>query len=260
MDLIIAFLLGILQGITEWLPISSSGHLALVQNTFGLDVPVVFDIFIHMGTLVAVCIVYKKDLIAMLKALLQLKFKSKEFNLFLLIILAIIPTAIIGFAFKDFFESMFSNSLLIGVGLIITGIILYLASKVKVTKKTNTKASAFIIGIFQGLAIAPGISRSGATIAIGIIQGIDVKEIAKFTFLLAIPTIIGATVFEVKDLALSQAQVDWFPFLIGALTAAIVGYLSIKFFLKVLEEKKFYWFAYYCWFIGILAIVSSVIK
>ena len=260
MDLIIAFLLGILQGITEWLPISSSGHLALVQNTFGLDVPVVFDIFIHLGTLLAVCVVYKKDLIAMLKALLSLDFKSKEFKLIILIALAVIPTAIIGFTFKDFFESMFSNSLLIGIGLILTGIILYLASKAKVTRKMNTAVSAFIIGVFQGLAIAPGISRSGATIAIGLIQGIDMKEIAKFTFLLALPTIIGATIFEVKDLTLSQAQVDWIPFLIGALTAAIVGYLSIKFFLKVLEERKFYWFAYYCWAIGILVIIFSGIK
>ena len=253
-DLITAILLGLLQGVTEWLPISSSGHLALAQNTLGLDVPVVFDIFIHIGTLAAVCIFYRKDIISILKSLARLDLRSKETRLALLIIMAMIPTAIIGFAFKPFFESMFSSNVLVGIALIITGTILYAASRAKPSNKPVSLIPALIIGIFQGIAVAPGISRSGATISAGLLQGINAKEAAKFSFLLSIPAIIGATAFEVKDAA--SFSIDWIPFVIGAIAAAIVGYLAIGFLLRILEERKFQWFAYYCWLVGIFAIAS----
>jgi undecaprenyl-diphosphatase len=233
-----------------------------VQNTFSLDVPVVFDIFLHLGTLAAVCVVYRKDIIAMLQALLRLDFKSKEFQLILFIILAMIPTAIIGFTFKSFFESMFKSNLQIGIALIITGIILYLAStiasRIKSTGKPLSAISAFIIGIFQGIAVAPGISRSGTTISAGLLQGISAKEAAKFSFLLSIPAVLGAAAFEVKDMAKSSVSIDWIPFLLGAVIAAIIGYFAIKFLLKLLEEKKFQWFAYYCWIIGIIVIIVII--
>jgi undecaprenyl-diphosphatase len=256
MDLIIAILLGILQGVTEWLPISSSGHLALAQNTLGLDVPVVFDIFIHIGTLAAVCIFYRKDIVSILRSLTKFNLKSKEIRLALLIIAAMIPTAIIGFTFKPFFESMFSSNVMIGMALIITGTILYAASRAKPSNKPVSFIPALIIGIFQGIAVAPGISRSGATISAGLLQGINAREAARFSFLLSIPAVIGATIFEVKDTALAIDPSAFLPYVIGAVVAAAVGYFSIKFLLKLLEERKFQWFAYYCWLVGIFAIAS----
>jgi len=255
-DIITAVLLGLLQGVTEWLPISSSGHLALAQNTLGLDVPVVFDIFIHIGTLAAVCIFYRKDIISILKSLAIFDLKSKETRFALLIIGAMIPTAIIGFAFRPFFESMFSSNVLVGMALIITGTILYFASKARPSNEPLSPASSLVIGIFQGIAVAPGISRSGATISAGLLQGINAKEAARFSFLLSIPAIIGATIFEVKDAA--SFSIDWIPFVMGAIAAAIVGYFAIGFLLRILEERKFQWFAYYCWLVGIFAMASSV--
>jgi len=179
----------------------------------------------------------------------------------LLLILAMTPTAIIGFTFKSFFEGMFKSNLQIGIALIITGIILYLASKTKTkTKQASNKITAnssLIIGIFQGIAVAPGISRSGATISAGLLQGIKAKEAARFSFLLSVPAILGATVFEVKDAALGS--IELVPFLVGASAATVVGYFTIKFLLKILEEKKFQYFAYYCWIIGITVIVFSLV-
>ena len=256
-DIITAILLGVLQGITEWLPISSSGHLALAQNIFGLDVPVVFDIFIHIGTLAAVCIFYRKDIFSILKSLARFDLKSKETKLALLIIAAMIPTAIIGFAFKPFFESMFSSNVLIGIALILTGIILYVASKARLSNKPLSLVPALLIGIFQGIAVAPGISRSGSTISAGLLQGINAKEAARFSFLLSIPAVIGATIFEDKDAAIMIDPTVFLPYVIGAAVAATVGYFSIKFLLRLLEERKFHLFAYYCWLVGIFAIAAS---
>ena len=259
MDLLQAILLGVLQGITEWLPISSSGHLALVQNFSGLDVPVVFDVFLHIGTLVAVCVVYRKDIVAMLLALLKLDFKSREFNTVLLIVLAMIPTAIIGFSFKPFFESMFKSNLQIGAALVVTGLLLYVASRKKTENKEASPLSSLIVGIAQGISVAPGISRSGTTISAGLLQGIDAKEAARFSFLLSIPAIIGAAAFELKDSAVALDSASFLPFLAGAAAAAVVGYLSIGFLIMMLEEINLAWFAYYCGITGAAAIALSVI-
>ncbi|MCX6777868.1 MAG: undecaprenyl-diphosphate phosphatase [Candidatus Micrarchaeota archaeon] len=256
-------LLGILQGITEWLPISSSGHLALAQHYFGVAAPVSFDIFLHVGTLIAVCAYFRDDIAG---------FAGKT-GLWINVLIALVPTAIIGFAFKDFFESMFSSPTYIAGALAITGIWLL------ITRNANGKghvdgARAFIIGIAQGIAVAPGISRSGATIGAGMLMGIERTEAARFSFIAAIPAVIGAGAYEaiagargavgagayeaVAGLgvlgangagaygAVGETLILDAGTVAGVVVAAIVGYLTIGLLMRVVERGKFWWFGVYC--------------
>ncbi len=256
MDLFQALFLGVLQGLTEWLPVSSSAHLALAQNFLGLGAPVAFDIMLHFGTLLAVLAFYARDIIQILKNFL--KRNSREQKFVLGVIIASIPTAIIGFALKDFFESMFSNPTSIAFALVITGIWLLLASRAREGERGVGARDAFVVGIAQGLAVAPGISRSGATIGAGLMLGIDRKEAARFSFLAAIPAIIGASILEGRN-ALSSASLDPFVVIVGVASAAIVGYLAIGLLLRALEKNKLEYFAYYCFVLAGLVFVRAMI-
>jgi len=256
MDYLQAILLGIIQGITEWLPVSSSGHLALLQAFFGIEPPVIFDIMLHLGTLGAVIVFFRKDIFALFRGFLTFNNTNPEFRLSLLIILASIPTAIIGFSLKDFFASMFSNTPYVGIALMITGVIIFLTRNASGTKSIDWK-SAIVMGIAQGLAIAPGISRSGSTISAGMLLGLDKEKAARFSFLMFIPAILGATLFEAKEI--SSLGPDFGPALLGTITAAIVGYAAIGFLLKIINRNKFSYFSYYCFALGLLAILMASI-
>jgi undecaprenyl-diphosphatase len=251
MDPLQALFLGALQGLTEWLPISSSGHLALAQHFFGIAAPVAFDVALHLGTLLAVFVYFWKDIIAIVKHLAR---KSPEQKLAINIILACIPTAIIGFAFKPQFEAMFGQPLAIALALAITGVILLLAGR-KAGKKEITNKSALIVGIAQGIAVAPGISRSGATIGAGLLLGLKRESAALFSFLIAIPAVIGAGAFEVKDAAF--AGIDPLTVLLGTAVAAIVGYACIGLLMSVLKRGRLAIFAYYCFGLALLAAVMA---
>lgn len=259
MDILQAVFLGIVQGITEWLPISSSGHLALLQNYLGMDVPVSFDVFIHVGTLLAVSIYFRGRINEIIRSVANLDFGSEPGKEFIYMVIAMIPTALIGFALKDFFESMFQNNAYLGLEFILNGFILYSATLVSPGKKELNEKSSFVVGIAQGLAVSPAVSRSGFTISAGLLQGIDPKKAARFSFLLSIPAILGASFFELKDSGIDLASETFLPYMAGAAVAAVVGYLSIKFLLKVIEERKFVYFAYYCWLIGILVILTTIL-
>lgn len=249
MDVFQALFLGALQGLTEWLPVSSSAHLALAQNFLGLGAPVAFDIMLHFGTLLAVLAFYARDIAAIFKNFL--KRDSREQKLAANIIIASIPTALIGFAFKDFFEAMFSNPAAIAVALVITGIWLLLASRAKkgvrdMGARDMRGRDAFFVGVAQGISVAPGISRSGATIGTGMLLGADGKEAARFSFLAAIPAIIGAAIFEGRNALSSFSSIDPAVVLAGTAAAALVGYFAIGLLLRALERNKFEYFAYYC--------------
>jgi undecaprenyl-diphosphatase len=253
MNLLDAILLGIIQGITEWLPISSSGHLVLYQQFFELNVPIFFDIMLHVATLFVIFVVFWRDILKILKAVFTLDFKSEYGKLALYIIIGTIPTGLIGYFFKDFFKSLFQSTIAVGIALLITGLFLYLCKGIKKKKKLKWY-NALLIGTVQGLAIIPGISRSGATISLGILQGLDRKKIATFSFLLAIPAILGAMIVELPndftfDLSL----------LIAMLTSFVVGYIALKILLKLVIQNKFYLFAYYCWIVGIIVIILSIL-
>lgn len=256
MDILKAIILGIIQGITEWLPVSSSGHLAIAQNLFGLkEENVFFDIMLHIGTLIVVLIVFREDIKKIILALFK-KEPSYHKKLGYYVIIGTIPTAIIGLLLKDLFESMFDTLLLVGCMLLITGFILFggEAKKFERKKKMNALDSIFI-GIAQGFSIAPGISRSGSTISTALFCGIDRDESARFSFLLFIPAILGATFGKILEV--EKSKVEFFPIFVGMISAMIVGYFSIKLLLKIVRNRKLRIFSYYCFIVGILVILYS---
>jgi undecaprenyl-diphosphatase len=253
MDILTAVMLGIVQGITEWLPVSSSGHLAIVQNLFGLDVPVLFDILLHVGTLMAVLIVFRKDIFNILKAVAKLDFKSEHGKLAVLVIVATIPTFIIGYFMRNVFESSFTILNVIGIAMIATGCFLFICERWPRNYELNYKSS-LLMGIAQGLRI-PGLSRSGTTIGTGLLAGVDKEKAAKFSFLISIPEIIGAAALDFKKADVTSVGV--LPLIIGVIISAVVGYLAIRFLLNVIRKQKFHWFAVYCWIVGVIVLLVA---
>ena len=253
MDLIQILILAIIQGITEWLPISSSGHLVIVQQYLGLkEVPLIFDVTLHVGTLCVVVIAFRNDIIEIAKALYKRDFESEEGRLALYIALGSIPTALIGFLFHNFFQLLFTSTLAVGAALIITGFILY-SSKLRKDGKALNYLDSLLIGIAQGVAIAPGISRSGITLSTGFLRKVKKEVVFRYSFLLSIPAVIGATVMESRDLVASE--LDVVALLFGVIVSMMVGYVSLKLLLKTVLKGKFHLFAYYCWIAGLIIII-----
>ena len=255
MTVLQAAILGMLQGLTEFLPISSSGHLVIAQHFLNVkDGGILFEVLLHFATLSAIVAVYRKDLLELIK---------HPFQKYTYLLLAgTIPTGIIGLVFKDSFEKLFSSVTIVGYMLLITGFILLAAeffSRIIFGSEVLTYWQAVGIGIAQGVAITPGISRSGTTIAAGLLLGMDRKEAARFSFLLSIPAILGASVLEVKDIVLSsQLSADIIlPYTIGILCAAISGYFAIKLLLGILTKGKLYYFSIYCWLLGAATILLA---
>lgn len=272
MTLVQAIILGIFQGVTEFLPISSSGHLVLLQNFFGIkEGNLFFTEMLHFGTLISILIVYFNDIINIIIEFFKMigeGIKNKNFKikngyqkLALLIIIGSIPTAIIGFLFEDFFKTLYSSSLLpIGMAFIITGFLLWIANR-KPYENKNVKNMSFldsiIIGLFQGIAIIPGISRSGSTIVAGLLRGLDRSLATEFSFLLALPAIFGAGLFGIIDVVKTGSEVVFtIPLLAGVLLSAIVGVFAIKFLISMLKKDKLHYFSYYLWIVGLITIIS----
>ncbi|MDD6153966.1 MAG: undecaprenyl-diphosphate phosphatase [Eubacteriales bacterium] len=273
-----AIILGIVQGLAEFLPISSSGHLALIQNLLGIqgDKVVMFTVMLHMGTLVSVFIMYWSDIWALIKELFitigdiftgkGLRLQERPVRkLGVMIIVSTIPTAIMGFAFNDFFESLYSNIALIGAGFIITGFMLYLSEKFGEANRDLQHMNfrnAIFIGILQGVAIAPGISRSGSTMVGGLTVGLKRDFAVKFAFLISIPTILGSFLMEFKSAASTIAKSpDMFGVMaVGVVVAAICGIIAIKAMIKAVSDKKLKYFSYYVWALGAAVIIYSFVK
>ncbi len=268
-----AVILGILQGFAEFLPVSSSGHLVLFQNFFGITQPALaFDISLHMGTLAAVTVIFFNDIKAMIisiaklagnirkqKSLKNLIEKDKNLSLAVMIIAGSVPTALIGLVIQKYSTVFFSSVPLVGFMLIVTGCFLWSTKRFKYdnagTKDINTKQSLFI-GLCQGIAVIPGISRSGSTITAGLFSGIDRETAAKFSFLLSIPAILGAELLSLKDCLSTGFSIDPAT-LYGTLTAFVVGLVSLKILLKIVRTGRLYYFAPYCFFAGVTAIAAS---
>ncbi len=269
-----AALLGVIQGLTEFLPVSSSGHLVLFQNLFGLTEPeIYFDISVHVGTLAAICVFFYKDLKGIAAALFSTStwnarkggfsesFAQKpEIRLFLLILAGTVPTAFIGLLLRPIAPKIFSSVQLVGIMLFVTGLLLWLTRRLKKGGRhvgQITVWDALCIGIIQGLAIFPGISRSGATIAVGLFRGLDRETAARYSFLLSIPAILGAMVLE-----LGQTPASDFPparvVLLGAFIAAAVGYVALTILIHLVKKGDLHYFAPYCWVVGLVTIVSSL--
>jgi undecaprenyl-diphosphatase len=273
MNLTEAVLLGAVQGLTEFLPVSSSGHLVLFQNLLGLKEPLLaFDISVHVGTLFAVVIYFFKDIIGILKALARwlavlpdrqaasaLLAQDREIRIALLIVTGSIPTAILGLLFKEIAETLFSSVTIVGATLIITGIVLWGTrrfGKAGHGIRQFTVKKSFAIGVIQGLAIIPGISRSGSTIAAGLYLGLDRETATRFSFLLSIPAVAGAGLLGAGDLV-GQDNLPTMIIATGTLVSCIVGYASLKLLVWMVSRGRLHYFTPYCVVVGCLALVVS---
>ncbi len=252
-----AVILGVVQGLTEWLPVSSSGHLALVKELLGWQPPVIFYVLLHLGTLVVVAAFFRKDIMKVLVALARRDFGSEWGCLGICVVVGSIPTAIIGYAFKGLFESFFDNLLVVGVALLATGFLLFFSER-REGDKALSHLDSLLIGIAQGISITPGISRSGATISAGLLRRVGRETAFRFSFLLSIPAVLGATVAESGDLGLLVGELDVAAVAIGIIASMIVGYLSLKVLQKIIIRRRFHWFAFYCWVIGTLVVISQI--
>jgi undecaprenyl-diphosphatase len=278
MDIIQAIILGVVQGLTEFLPISSSAHLVLVPPLINVTYSspaqaLAFDTLLHFGTLAAVVAYFWKEIISIIIGLVSSirdifrgKFKTglKEDpskRLAWLLIIGTIPAALAGVLLNKQFEALFNNYVAVGFFLLITGILLWTAERVKRGHKEVKDVSfknALAIGIFQAFAIAPGISRSGATISAGLFSGLERELAARYSFLLAIPAIAGAAAVQVKDIG-AGLEANTAALIAGFFAALIVGFLAIKLLLKIIREKTLMVFAYYCWIVGAATLIISYI-
>jgi undecaprenyl-diphosphatase len=220
-----------------------------------INVPLLFDVMLHFGTLLAVIVFFWKDIIKILKSLFTFDFKSEEGKLIIFIIVGTIPAALTGLIFHDIIESFFSNLSVVGIALVITGVILLLTKKSQGKKELNIFDS-FLIGIAQAFSLIPGISRSGTTISTGLLRGIDKEKALKFSFLLSIPAIIGANLLELVKNPITETDV--LPLYVCVITSTIVGYLSLKVLYRIIKRGKFYYFAFYCFIIGLLLLIYSM--
>ena len=273
MTLIQAFILGIIQGLTEFLPISSSAHLVLIPYLFNLTLPqeqvFPFDVLVQLGTLVAVIIYFWKDLVTILKAFFvglanKEPFKEYEARLGWFLLLASIPAGILGMTIKSQVETVFANPIWTALLLFVTAGLLILSDLVgKRTRDLSeiTWWDALWIGLFQAISIFPGISRSGATITGGMTRNFDRTSSARFSFLMSIPVMLGASVISLKDLFEIPNLSSFLPMLVlGFLTAAITGYLSIHWLLSFIKRQKFYYFAIYCIILACVVLLVSALR
>ena len=260
MDPIQAIILGFIQGVTEWLPISSTGHLRIAEQLLGLTLPLLFDVTLHVGTLAIILLFFRKDIKTILVALAKGDFKSENGKLIPLIIVGTIPTALIGVVFSNTIETYFSNYLPIAGAFITCGVVLYFSKTGAERKENITYIAALAIGTAQGIALIPGISRSGLTIATALILGVRRAKSFKFSFLLSVPAVIGAlglTLYEQHEM-LTLVGVGLMEILVGIAVSLVVSYFALKLLWKALAGKKFYLFAFYCWLIGALLLALSL--
>jgi undecaprenyl-diphosphatase len=269
LEIVKVILLGIIQGLTEFLPVSSSGHLVLAAEFLNYhDEGVAFEVFVHLGTLFSVLVVFRKKIINMIIAPYQVWIKQSEnpeyreaANWVIYIIVGTIPAALIGLIFKDQIEAIFSSVLLVILMLFVTGTLMISARYIKsMDIKLNINRS-FLIGIAQAFAILPGISRSGSTIVTGMFLGVDRSKAAEFSFLLSIPAILGATVIKTKDLIESSITAEeMILLLLGTITAFISGYFAIIWLLDIVKKGKLEWFGFYCYAVVVFTTIWYFLK
>jgi undecaprenyl-diphosphatase len=261
MGLLESIILGIIQGLTEFLPVSSSGHLELAKVILGQDLGeegLLMTVTLHAATALSTLVIFRKDVADILRGLLQ--FKRNEETLFSLkIILSMIPAAFIGLYYNDAIEALFNgNLLLVGGMLIITGILLFLADRAKRTEKRVSFSNAFIIGVAQAIAILPGISRSGATISTSVLLGVDRGKAARFSFLMVVPLILGKMAKDILDGEFGSEAIDMVSLGAGFFAAFITGLIACTWMITLVKRSKLSWFAIYCIFVGVVAMVWSM--
>ncbi len=273
MEYLYAAVLGLLQGITEFLPVSSSGHLSLFQNIFNAEGPDnLFNVLLHFATLLAVCVFYRRDIAEMVaeffravRDLVSPRHRSEKVpaarRLVVMILLGTLPLVVV-LPFKDMVEGLGASTLFIGCALLVTGLLLFASDRFargQKTERSMTVADALFIGCGQALAVVPGLSRSGTTITAGIARGLARPFAVRFSFLLSLPAVLGATLLELLDVVRGGAatSLNGAQLALGMAVAAASGYFAIAFIKRLADRGKFGGFAYYCWAAGLVAIVAS---
>ena len=274
MTYLMSLILGLVQGVAEFLPISSSGHLSILQNWFGMEEPDnLFNVLLHFATLIAVCVVYWRDIVEMIaeffRGAASLVSRRGERGpvpparrLVMMVILGTLPLFLV-LPIQDKVEALGGSNLFVGLALLVTGVILFVSDRLARGRKnarTATVADALLVGCAQAVAVIPGLSRSGSTIAAGMAVGFERTFAVRFSFLLSLPAVLGATLLKVIDVAKEGVDFSLLPvYLVGMVVAGVVGYFSIRLVNLLAQKNKFGRFAYYCWAIGLVAIVTSFI-
>ncbi len=276
MQFLSSIFLGLVQGVAEFLPISSSGHLALFQTFFGTrQAGLFFDVLLHLGTLIAIFVYYWKDIVGLVKEFIRLcgcaissEKRSELRNLnprgrmIVMIVVATLPLLVI-LPIKDAVEGLYSNTLFVGFALILTGVILFLSDRMakgKKTAKSATFVDALLVGVGQAIAVVPGLSRSGTSISAGMMRGFSRRFAVRFSFLMSIPAVLGANILSIGDAVAEGIDPHLLPgYLCGTIVAAVVGYFAIRVVNLLADKGKFGSFAYYCWGVGAAAIVATLI-
>lgn len=264
MSIVDAIVLGIIQGLTEFLPVSSSGHLELANAMLGDNsVPqesMLMIVVLHAATALSTIVVFRKDLLAILKGLFQFK-NNDEFKFSVNVVLSMIPAAAVGVLLDEEIEAFFGGKiLLIGAMLLVTAVLLIFADKAKSTNKKVGPGHAIIIGISQAIAIFPGISRSGATISTSVLLGIDREKAARFSFIMVLPLILGKMAKDILDGAFNDVEGSLSVYVIGFIAAFITGVLACTWMIKLVKRSKLKYFAFYCMVVGITAIVYTFMQ
>ncbi len=261
-----ALILGLIQGLTEFLPVSSSGHLELARAIFGEGkVPeenLFFTVLVHGATALATLFVFRKDVADLLKGLLAFKWNSEtRFTVF--IVLSMIPAAAVGLLLEEEIESLFGGqTTLVGTMLVVTGLLLFLADKARNTNKPVGGVNAFIIGMAQAIAVLPGISRSGATISAAVLQGIDREKAARFSFLMVVPLILGKILLNLRDMATGEITISQdmgFSMAVGFTVAFVSGVIACRWTIAFVKRARLHYFSLYCFAVGATAIALSLI-
>jgi undecaprenyl-diphosphatase len=273
MTIVQSIILGIIQGLTEFIPISSSAHLVITKYLLGWNIPnqeaFIFDVIIHLGTLIAVVIYFRKDIWKIIRAVVtgiieRRPFKDDSSRLGWIIILATIPAVVVGVLFKSQVEQAFSKPIYSAIFLLVTALFLVLAEIIGHRRRQIEAMNwidGLVIGLFQAVSLLPGISRSGSAITGGMIRDLDRQSSARFSFLLSIPAILGAALLTVIDLIKSHSlQVHISTLVVGFVVSAIVGYLAIRWFISYLGKRSLYIFAIYCVVVSIVVITLTIVK
>jgi len=256
-----AIILGIIQGLTEFLPVSSSGHIELGKYLFDITLKddLLFSLILHLATVLSTVFIFRKDILHIIKEVFQFTWNdSTRFVSF--IVISMLPVLLVGLFFKEHVEAFFSgNIILVGAMLLLTGSLLLFSEKMNATTKPMGYKSAFIIGIAQAIAVMPGISRSGATIATGLLQGVNRNQIARFSFLMVIPPIVGASILDLSEVNLQNyTSQDLINIALGFTAAFFTGLIACKWMIQLVKNSKLLYFAIYCFLVGTVSIIAGL--
>lgn len=265
MSIIEALLLGILQGLTEFLPVSSSGHIELGKALLNVDISasesLAFSIVVHGATALSTIVIFREDILMLIRLMFERTWWNAGRQYILFIVISMVPAALVGLFYESEIESFFDgNILMVGMMLIVTGLLLYLTTKVKRKRGKIGYINAFILGVSQAIAIMPGVSRSGATIGTALLLGVEKSRAARFSFLMVIPLILGANakkLLEIQGSGIILEQSNPWVLIVGFLSAFITGLLACTWMINIVKRSKLVYFAYYCFVVGVIAVVFA---